>query len=165
MSSRITSGFDIKLCIIGLSSICLIISGFDITCCCICDWISAKLELPKPNAPKLFSRLEPPAPPRPPPNGKLNRLFACCGCPALVWFVPGCGADALAEEAAVVPLLADAFVVGSFGLFIFITRWTVTPSLMPCCKRVSWSFRIFPENIKQSCSFVFENFLPTSSFN
>ena len=156
MRSLITSGFDMRLCTIGLSSICRIMSGLDMTCCCICAWISAKLELPRPNEPR--------PPPRPPPNGKLNKLLAgCCAGGALDVVVVGCCC-------ALVLLVVDAeddvvdAGVSPVG-FTLITKCTVTPSFMPCCNKVSWSFRILPEKIKHSWSLVFENFLPTSSFS
>lgn len=46
-----------------------------------------------------------------------------------------------------------------------ITKWTVSPFLIPCCSKVSSSLMIFPAKIMHSCSTGALNFLWISSFS
>ena len=61
--------------------------------------------------------------------------------------------------------------VASFGVFCvavrgaFTTKWTVKPSLTLCVPSVSWSFIIFPANIRHSCSDWALNFSATAFLN
>lgn len=48
---------------------------------------------------------------------------------------------------------------------VFMTRWTVRPSLMPCWLRLSPSFKIFPANIRTNWSCLALNRLEISSLN
>lgn len=48
---------------------------------------------------------------------------------------------------------------------VFMTRWTVKPSLMPSWLRLSLSFKILPAKIKTSCSFLALNRFEISSLN
>lgn len=48
---------------------------------------------------------------------------------------------------------------------VLITRWTVSPSLMLCCFRVSASFIIFPAKIRHNCSGSALNFGDKTSFS
>ena len=140
ISSRITSGLDIRLCTIGLSNICRNMSGLDIICCCICDCTSAKLELPKPRVLRPERRsLEP----LPPPNGRLNKLLNGFGWVgrgwlegAVVWF------DAGLDEDVAAGVLCSAFYLKYF--IIWKTNWFKLAS-----KIFPSAFELFKRNYKK----------------